>query len=56
MAAFQGSEEDFIGASIFVNVTVFSSGAILTWALAKLTTLCPFPTQALHLCDLRPAP
>ncbi|XP_070648887.1 complement C3-like isoform X2 [Bos indicus] len=32
MAAFQGSEEDFIGASIFVNVTVFSSGAILTWA------------------------
>ncbi|DAA27965.1 TPA: hemolytic complement-like [Bos taurus] len=26
MAAFQGSEEDFIGASIFVNVTVFSSG------------------------------
>lgn len=32
MAAFQGPEEDFIGASIFVNVTVFSSGAILTWA------------------------
>ncbi|XP_070230821.1 complement C3 [Bos mutus] len=26
MAAFQGSEEDFIGASIFVNITVFSSG------------------------------
>ncbi|XP_012496951.1 PREDICTED: complement C3 isoform X2 [Propithecus coquereli] len=26
MAAFQGPQEDFIGASIFVNVTVFSSG------------------------------
>ncbi|XP_032322257.1 complement C3-like [Camelus ferus] len=30
MATFQGPEEDFIGASIFVNVTVFSSGATLT--------------------------
>uniref|UniRef100_A0A8C9AIU8 Complement C3 n=1 Tax=Prolemur simus TaxID=1328070 RepID=A0A8C9AIU8_PROSS len=26
MAAFQGPQEDFIGASIFVNVTMFSSG------------------------------
>ncbi|XP_006875218.1 PREDICTED: complement C3-like [Chrysochloris asiatica] len=26
MAAFQGPEEDFIGASIFVNITVFSTG------------------------------
>ncbi|XP_052500205.1 complement C3-like [Budorcas taxicolor] len=32
MAAFQGSEEDFIGASIFVNVTVFSSGGEMVQA------------------------
>lgn len=32
MSAFQGPEENFIGASIFVNVTVFSSGATLTQA------------------------
>uniref|UniRef100_A0A8C6CSB2 Complement C3 n=1 Tax=Moschus moschiferus TaxID=68415 RepID=A0A8C6CSB2_MOSMO len=32
MAAFQGPEEDFIGASIFVNVTVFSSGGEMVQA------------------------
>lgn len=30
MSALQGPEEDFVGASIYVNVTVFSSGAALT--------------------------
>ncbi|KAM5233005.1 complement C3-like isoform 1-T1 [Hipposideros larvatus] len=32
MAAFQGPEEDFIGASVFVNVTVFSSGGEMVQA------------------------
>uniref|UniRef100_A0A671ECH2 Complement C3 n=1 Tax=Rhinolophus ferrumequinum TaxID=59479 RepID=A0A671ECH2_RHIFE len=32
IAAFQGPEEDFIGASIFVNVTVFSSGGEMVQA------------------------
>ncbi|KAB0400193.1 hypothetical protein E2I00_009480 [Balaenoptera physalus] len=32
MATFQGPEEDFIGASIFVNVTVFSSGGEMVQA------------------------
>uniref|UniRef100_A0A8D0JNM5 Complement C3 n=2 Tax=Sus scrofa TaxID=9823 RepID=A0A8D0JNM5_PIG len=32
MAEFQGPEEDFIGASIFVNVTVFSSGGEMVQA------------------------
>ncbi|XP_027990461.2 complement C3-like [Eptesicus fuscus] len=32
MAAFQGPEEDFIGASIYVNVTVFSSGGEMVQA------------------------
>ncbi|XP_054417986.1 complement C3-like [Pteronotus mesoamericanus] len=32
MAAFQGPEENFIGASIFVNVTVFSSGGEMVQA------------------------
>ncbi|XP_065729902.1 complement C3-like [Phocoena phocoena] len=32
MATFQGPEEDFIGASIFVNVTVFSTGGEMVQA------------------------
>uniref|UniRef100_A0A673U5V9 Complement C3 n=1 Tax=Suricata suricatta TaxID=37032 RepID=A0A673U5V9_SURSU len=32
MSTFQGPEEDFIGASIFVNVTVFSSGGEMVQA------------------------
>ncbi|XP_066128810.1 complement C3-like [Saccopteryx bilineata] len=32
MAAIQGTEEDFLGASIFVNVTVFSSGGEMVQA------------------------
>ncbi|XP_036985014.2 complement C3-like [Artibeus jamaicensis] len=32
MAAFQGPEENFIGASVFVNVTVFSSGGEMVQA------------------------
>ncbi|XP_021568079.1 complement C3-like [Carlito syrichta] len=35
MATFQGPEEDFIGASIFVNVTVFSSGGEMVQAEAS---------------------
>ncbi|XP_037674473.1 complement C3-like isoform X2 [Choloepus didactylus] len=35
MSAFQGPEEEFIGASIFVNVTVFSSGGEVVQADAS---------------------
>lgn len=55
MAAFQGPEEDFIGASIFVNVTVFSSGATLK-SLAEVKTLCPSPAQTFCPCDRGPPP
>lgn len=47
MAAFQGPEEDFIGASIYVNVTVFSSGAALTHGPQLSSGHC-VPSQPRH--------
>ncbi|XP_005859252.1 PREDICTED: complement C3 isoform X2 [Myotis brandtii] len=43
MAAFQGPEEDFIGASIYVNVTVFSSGGEMVQAETSAVKIARSP-------------
>lgn len=51
MSTFQGPEEDFIGASIFVNVTVFSSGATLSPSRWLRSGHRSYPAWTFHPCD-----